>query len=348
MKALVSGATGFIGGALVSGLTRSGWEVRALARATSRHLVPDAEGVEIIEADLREKSDVLPHAADGCDVVFHAAAIRDRWGTSMAEYQAVNVEGTRRLLDAAAGRARRFVYVSSVGVFGHPGVLNIDESFPCDLHVGKVGYHRTKLEAEHLLLARQNEIEVVIARPTITYGPGDRDGMLTRLIEMIARGRFVRIGRGHNHMHLTYISDLFHGLLLTALHPDAPGQTLILSGPRSIAVRDLLHLIEQQLDCSLGRWFVPEPVARLIALGVETIIRNGTPPITRNKIDTLCVHRGFSSRRAQQLLGYEPGIDYATGLARTMEWMRTARYLPQSDNPSANQTTSAGVIHEHV
>ena len=79
-----------------------------------------------------------------------------------------------------------------------------------------------------------------MARPTITYGPDDADGMVTRLIAMIARGRFVRVGRGENHVHLTYIDDMIRGLILTGTHPAAAGQTFILAGPRSIAVRDLV------------------------------------------------------------------------------------------------------------
>ena len=129
-------------------------------------------------------------------MVFHAAAIRNRWATSAAEYRRANVEGTRRLLDASVGQARRFVYVSSVGVLGWPGVQGIDESFPTDVHSAKVGYHSTKAEAEQVVRARGGEIEAVVARPTITYGPDDADGMVTRLIDMIARGRFLRVGRG--------------------------------------------------------------------------------------------------------------------------------------------------------
>ncbi len=175
----------------------------------------------------------------------------------------------------------------------------------------------------------------MIARPTITYGPDDADGMATRLIDMIARGRFVRVGRGVNHVHLTYIDDMVHGLILAGAHAAAAGQTFILAGPRSIAVRDLVALIEQSLGLPSPNIYIPEVVARPLAWGLESLYRLasavttadrlGCPPITRDKIDTLCIHRGFSSAKAANLLGYFPRVDYEEGLAHTLAWMAEQR-----------------------
>ncbi len=176
---------------------------------------------------------------------------------------------------------------------------------------------------------RGGDVEAVVARPTITYGPGDADGMVTRLAAMIARGRFVRVGRGTNHVHLTCIDDMIRGLILTGTHPAAAGETFILAGPRSIAVRDLVARIEQMLGLAPRNLYVPEAVARPLAWGVECLYRlasvvrkpAGCPPLTRDKIDTLCVHRGFSSAKAERLLGYAPRVDYDEGLDRTLAWM---------------------------
>ena len=239
MIALVTGANGFIGGSLAASLSASGWEVRVVVRASSRTRLRGSERYRVFEADLTASSGVLEEAVAGCDVVFHAAAIRDRWGTSPEEYRRVNVEGTRRLLAAAAGRALRFVYISSVGVLGWPGVDGIDESFPVDVRPGEIDYHGTKAAAEQLVHAWPGGMDTVVVRPTITYGPGDGDGMLTRLIRLIARGHFIRIGRGENRLHLTYIDDLVQGLILAGTHPSAPGETFILAGHGPILVREL-------------------------------------------------------------------------------------------------------------
>ena len=330
MRALVTGATGFIGGALAAGLAEQGCEVRVLVRAASRNKLARPDRYHVIEADLDADADLLREAVTGCDVVYHAAAIRNRWGTPADEYRRANVEGTRRLLDASTGQARRFVYVSSVGVLGYPGVQGIDETFPVHTNAGKADYHSTKAEAEQIVRARGAEIEAVVARPTITFGPDDADGMVTRLISMIARGSFVRVGRGENHVHLTYIDDMIRGLILAGSHPAAAGQTFILAGPRSIAVRDLVALIEQSLDLAPRAVYIPEAVARPLAWGVESLYRAasvlapgwlGCPPITGDKIDTLCRNRGFSSAKAANLLGYLPRVDYAEGLGRTSAWM---------------------------
>jgi len=101
------------------------------------------------------------------------------------------------LLEAVTGSAQRFVYVSSVGVFGRPGATD-RRVLSCLCIQRKLDYHNTKAEGERTTLGFREQIEVVITRPTIAYGPGDADGMVTQLFKMVARGRFVRIGRGDN------------------------------------------------------------------------------------------------------------------------------------------------------
>jgi nucleoside-diphosphate-sugar epimerase len=357
MIALVTGATGFIGGALAASLAATGWEVRVLVRPSGRGRLAGAERYRVFEADLGHPTGVLKEAVAGCDVVFHAASIRDRWGTSPEEYRRANVEGTRHLL-AATDRAGRFVYVSSVGVLGWPGVDGIDESFPIDVRPGEADYHGTKAAAEQLVRAWPGGLQTVVVRPTITYGPGDRDGMLTRLIGLVARGRFVRIGRGENHFHLTYIDDLVHGLVLAGTHPAAPGETFILAGPRSIAVREMVGLIEQAVGVAPRAIYLPEGLARPAAWAVEFLFRAGGalrlplpgPPVTPTKLNILCAHRSFSSARAARLLGYAPRVDYQEGLIRTLAWMGEAGALPvprgaATAQPQAERLSSLARSH---
>ena len=345
MIALVTGATGFIGGALAAALADDGWEVRVLVRPSGRARLADPGRYRVVEAELPGPAGVLERAADGCDVVYHAASIRDRWGTSPAEYRRANIEGTRGLLEASGGRATRFVYISSVGVHGWPGVDGIDESFPVAVRPGQRDYHGTKAAAEDLVRARTGGPETVVVRPTITYGPGDRDGMLTRLIGLVARGRFVRIGQGTNHFHLTYIDDLVRGLMLAGTHPAAAGETFILAGPRSIAVREMVALIEQFLGLPHRSVFLPELLARPAAWAIEAAWRaarvvglplpGSGPPVTPTKLKVLCTHRSFSSDKAASRLGYEPRVDYWDGLGLTVAWMCAAGLLkgPRCSSP---------------
>jgi nucleoside-diphosphate-sugar epimerase len=325
MKALITGATGFIGKALAQALAATGWEVTLLARAQSQGNLPDGP-FRLIEADLAAPTSLVA-ALSGLDVdvVVHAAAIRNRWGTPPAAYYNVNVAATQALVQASSGHAGRFVYVSSVGVFGRPGVLNIDESFPVAVS-STWDYHSSKAAGERIVMESAAGLETVVVRPTITYGPGDSDGMVTRMMQMVMRRQFFRIGRGDNHVHLTYIADLLQGLILAMTHSGAPGNTFILAGPEPITMAQLLGLIENQVDVRLPKWYLPARAARLTGALCEMLYRSlppsWNPPITRDKVDNLCANRGFSWHQAQQTLGYTPQYPYKTGLAHTFEWLK--------------------------
>jgi nucleoside-diphosphate-sugar epimerase len=330
MKAFVTGGTGFIGSWLIDSLIQTGWAVTALVREGSLYKIQKLDGLKILKGDLTDEIPGLEKALEGCDVVFHSAAILNRWGISRATYSKTNIDGTRRVLDASRGRAGRFVYVSSVGVMGENEGLDLDETRSSDHFKGKVGYHSTKAAAERFVLDFAGEMEVCVIRPTITYGPGDVDGMLTRLIHMIAKGRFIRIGKGLNLLHLTYIDDLIRGMLMAASHPQAGGQIFIIAGSELISLQELVYQIEIRLGHKPRRFYVPERLARTAALGVEGVYHIGSllkitkgvePFITRDKIDTLCNHQGFTYAKAERLLGYSPSTGISEGLEKTIRWM---------------------------
>jgi nucleoside-diphosphate-sugar epimerase len=333
VRAFVTGATGFIGGALAQALLEEGWEVSVLVRPGSRLRI--GEHFQVVEGDLGGEISGLEQHLEGRDVVFHTAAIRDRYGTTRQEYERVNVLGTRRLLKAASGRVGRFVFVSSVGVFGYPGALNIDETFPLTGGNGRHSYHDSKAAAEkviaQVLESSPARIETVIVRPTITYGPGDQDGMLTRLIYMIATGKFFRIGDGRNFIHLTYIADVVRALILAGTRPEAAGMDYILAGRAPIQAGKLVTQVENALGKPPTRFYIPEKAARACAYVMEAGCRlgagaglsfcQGTPLVTQSKIDTLCLNRGYSPARIQQDLGFTARVELAEGLASTIQWM---------------------------
>jgi nucleoside-diphosphate-sugar epimerase len=326
MKALVTGATGFIGGALAHSLLESGWEVCALIRPGSRGRLANPERFQIVEADLGQPERIPAYLSEArADVWVHAAAIRNRWGTRPEAYFTANVAATQALLEAAAGRTQRFVYLSSVGVTGRPGVLGIDETFPIRVST-TWDYHSSKAAGEKITREYGNQLETVVVRPTITYGPGDADGMVTRLMQMIQQKRFLRIGRGENHVHLTFIDDLVQGIHLAMTHPKAPGNTYILAGPEPIQMRALLAYIEELTNQRLPQWHLPHVPIRwfgaLCEVACGLLSKRWAPPITRDKVDNLCVNRGFSSRKAIQELGYQPQYSYQTGLQHTFEWLQ--------------------------
>ncbi len=329
LSAFISGASGFIGGALAAHLHSRGWRVTAGVRPGSEAKLPDGHPYRVTAAPLKG----IPPAALRGQVVFHAAAIRNRWGTPPSRYHEINVEGTRALLQAAAaGGARRFVYLSSVGVYGWPGLAMMDESTPLDDSPAVTPYHRSKIAAEGVVRTFADRLETVIVRPTITCGPGDRDGMLTRLLAMLRAGRFLPVGRGGNTIHLTDIADLCRGLELAGTHPAAPGETFILSGPQPVRVRDLLEEACALLDVRLPPVFLPVPLALAAGWGMAGLYRGlhllSEPLITPEKVRNLTAQRGFSHAKAARLLGYRPQISIEETLRRTLAWMQAENLLP--------------------
>mgnify|MGYP000077959521 CR=1 FL=1 len=325
LRILITGATGFIGGRLACHLVAQGHQVRALVRRESPELA--ACGVEPVRGDIVD-ADALCSALSGVEAVFHLAAVRDVWSTPETVYRQVNVDATRSLLDAAkASGVQRFVYCSSVGVARYPGNLEADETLPYSQPTSQVLYHRTKAQAEQIARAAQ----AVVVRPVITYGPGDETGFVTRLIALLAQGRFLEIGNGRNHVDLVYVDDLIAGMV-AALEKGAPGRVYILSGMAPIEVRVLLNEICTLLGRKPPRMSIPAPLALLAGWGMEMVWKgvfnplgwtNHAPFITRDKVATLTVDRGFSHKRAGLELGYRPQVDYSEGLKRTLDWMRT-------------------------
>lgn len=333
MSVLVTGATGFIGGHLARYLVTHGHRVRALVRREGPALA--AIGVNLVWGDITDAEAVRP-AMNGVEAVFHLAAVRGVWGTPESVYQRVNVEGTRHLLKAAAeADVQRFVYCSSVGVARYPRNLEADETLPFHGPTSQVFYHRSKAQAEQMALewASAGRVPAMVVRPVITYGPEDERGMVTRLVMLLAQGRFVPVGNGRNHVDLVYIDDLIAGMY-QALEQGAAARVYILSGTAPIRVRTLVDKICGLLGRRSPRIHLPAPISRAAGWGVETLYRAGDrmgldldgkePSITRDKVATLTVDRGFSHARATRELGYRPQVDYDEGLRRTLDWLCAA------------------------
>ncbi len=325
----MTGASGFIGGHLARALGERGDEVRILVRAATK--APLSSPFQVASGDLTDPEAVRA-AVRGVDIVFHLAAIRDRWDMLYQDYYRVNVEGTRHLLQAAADEGCRFVYCSSVGVMGHPGCLGIDESFPYANGGGKYNYSHTKALADQMTLdyAARGRLWATVVRPVITYGPGDSWGMLTRLIDMLARHRFLPVGDGHNYLHLAHISDVIDGFLLAAGSERANGRAYVVAGPTAITLNDLVRKLCGLLGVPAPRWHVPAGLARAAGRGLETLYTlkrragvtalGSVPFITRDKVDTLALNRSYSTARAKQELGLAPKVDYDQGLPPTINW----------------------------
>jgi dihydroflavonol-4-reductase len=325
VNVLVTGATGFTGGRLAQYLAARGESVRGLVRPRSRakfdaSALPST-GVQAVEGDLTDAA-ALTRAAAGVDVVYHIAATYREAGQPDTAYRAVNVEGTRNVLEAArAGGARRVVHCSTGGVHGHIAHPPANEDAP--FNPGDV-YQETKLEAEQMARAfgDRTGFDVVVARPIGIYGPGD-----TRFLKMfrgLARGRFPMIGSGRPFYHLTFIDDLVEGFRLCGTVAAARGRTYLLAGPRYTTLDELVRLVAAELQVPPPRvhWPVwPFWTAGLLCEMVCVPLRI-EPPLYRRRVDFYTKSRAFDTTRARAELGFAPAIDLDEGIRRTASWYR--------------------------
>jgi nucleoside-diphosphate-sugar epimerase len=323
---LVTGATGFTGGHLARSLAARGDRVRALARSVEKTSDLTPAGIEIVAGDLTDASS-LERAMEGVAVVFNIAAIYRQAGVPPSAYRAVNAEAVSSLVRAASrAGVRRVVHCSTVGVHGDVERPPADEDAP--LRPGDI-YQESKLEGE--LLARETAqatgVELVVARPSGIYGPGDR--RLLKLFRGVARRRFVILGRGEIYYHLTYIDDLVEGFRLCATVPAAAGRTYILAGGEVGTLRDLVRLIAREAGVKPPRIRLPVWPFRVagalcegicVPLGVE-------PPLYRRRVDFFTKSRAFDISRARAELGFAPAVGLREGVRRTLEWYQLKGWL---------------------
>jgi oxidoreductase len=325
---LLSGASGFIGGAAAARLLDAGYSVRCLVRPTSDTTRLLALGVELVRGDLRTP-DTLVEAAAGCECALHCAALVSDWAT-VAEIAFANVAGTRNLLDAClAANVTRFVQVSSTDIYGHPGAKAVEERCP----PGRFSnwYAQTKLEAEAEVhrAERLHGLPAVILRPATVYGPGSRD-VIGEIARAIRAGNMLLIERGRAIAGLCYVENLLDAALLALAHPAAPGETFNVTDGSPITWKRLTDDLAAGLGCPPPRWSLPYPLAAAIGTALEQgyrLARRATglhtqPLLSRQAVQVLGRDQDFSNRKARELLGWEPRIGYAEGLEATLGWLR--------------------------
>lgn len=333
-RVMVTGACGFIGSHLAEDQHRRGRAVTAVDLRAG-HLSPrlGAAGLEFVEADFRAQ-EVLERLP-GHDVCFHLASLHLETGVDEGLYQEVNVRGTRRLLEACreAG-VGRFVYCSSVGVYGDVRNPPADEETPCH---PDITYERSKLAAEKAVLefARETGYPVVVLRPAWVYGP--RCPRTLRLFRAIARRRFIYIGDGGTLRHPVYIDDMVRAFEVAATHPSAVGETFIVAGPRWTTIRELVEAIAACLEVPAPKMRVPRAP---VALGLKAVeaafgLLGRRPPVSSRSLKFFSGNTAFRTDKAARHLGYKAEVDLGEGLRRTLAWYLDQGLLPAQVRPAS-------------
>jgi nucleoside-diphosphate-sugar epimerase len=320
MRVLVTGATGFAGGALADRLVREGAHVTAFVRSLSRAEGLRQKGVDCRLVDITDGEQVL-RAFEPFDRVFHIAALYRTETADRSEFTRVNVDATRHLAEAArrAG-VGRFIHCSTAGVQGRIDDPPAEENYrtqPAD------HYQQTKLEGE--LVAREyfaGGLPGVVVRPAGIYGPGDL--RFLKLFKAVQRGWFALIGTGRTLYHFTYIDDLIEGFMLAASHSRAPGEIFTIAGASPVTIRQALDTIADVLQRPRPWLRVPAKPVELAAVLCERIcIPLGiNPPLYPRRLEFFTMDRSFSIAKAQSYLGYAPQVTLSDGFARTAAWYR--------------------------
>ncbi len=328
MTTLVTGATGFVGSAVLRRLVAAGHEVRVLARPGSdrRNLA----GVEcaVVTGDLTDP-DSLRRAVAGCDTVMHVAADYRLWVPDPAVINRVNIEGSVNLFRAAAeAGARRMVYTSSVATLGlHKDGTPADEDTPSG-EADMVGaYKRSKFLAEEAVrgLIDDHGLPIVIVNPSAPIGPRDIKPTPTgKMIVDAAAGRMpAYVDTGLNVVH---VDDVAAGHLL-ALERGQVGERYILGG-EDMTLREILEVVCAHAGRRPPRVKLPHDLLMPIAYGAEAVARllDREPLFTVDSIRMAKKRMFFSCEKAKRVLGYAPR-PAVEAIRDAVDWFRENGYL---------------------
>ncbi|HEY4384777.1 MAG TPA: NAD-dependent epimerase/dehydratase family protein [Ktedonobacteraceae bacterium] len=328
MTVLVTGAAGFLGGHLVDLLVERGESIRIFTRPGEDITRLVEAGVEVCQGDLTDRLSVEA-AVVGVDRVFHCAARTGPWGP-MAEYEQINVHGTKTLVEAAmAANVRRIVHVSSITAHGVDVHGTVDETSP--LNGGSDPYSRTKVASERLLqqLIRDKEAPVTIVRPGLIYGPRDTNSF-ARFARLIEQGKMVIIGSGYNSLPLIHVKDVAQGIVLAGDSEQALGRAYLLTSDEPITQSDYFNAIARELGVPPPRLHIPYKLALALGATAEMVGHlthmQQSPPLMRFGLMQIGGENRFLIDRACRELGFSPQISLAEGVRHSVAWFRTLRH----------------------
>ena len=325
MKALVTGANGFTGSYLVKLLLKKGYQVRGVVRKSSNLDAIKDLPVELYYADLAVHPS-FDDAMQDIDIVFNVGAAYRVEGVPQKYFWDVNVEGTKKLLEAAKRKnIKRFVHCSTVGVQGdikNPPAKEEDPYAPGDY------YQESKVEGEKLALQySKNGLPLTVVRPVGIYGPGDL--RFLKLFKFISNGKFKMIGSGNVLYHLTYVEDLVEGILLAGEKEEVLGEIFTIGGEGYLTLNELVKKIAHILNKPVPKNKIPVFPVWFAGLICELICKpfGINPPIYRRRVDFFVKDRAFDISKAKRLLGYNPKVNLEDGLRRTAQWYKEKGFI---------------------
>lgn len=318
MRVFITGATGFIGGAIARELVARGHTLRALVRNQAKVAKLEALGVETARGDLEDPAS-LAEAARGAEAVMHVAGITAE--PLPGDFTHVNANGTRNVLEAAAAAAsvRRFVYLSTMSAVG-PGIggAPLVEDQPCE---PISAYGRSKHNAERLVRAYRERFAVTILRPALVYGPGDVK--LLPLFKLARWGVTPTFGSDGQRLSVIHVDDVARGVAMALDEPRAANETFFLAHPDAPTTRELVRSIGLAAGADPLVIAVPPTAAfgaALVAEGLGRMLQRPSPFNAGFVAELLGDSWLCATEHARDELGFSAAIGLTEGLEQAATW----------------------------
>jgi len=317
VRVLVTGGTGFVGSRLVEALLARGHQINLLVNRT-QPVIPEGPSVKYHRCDLTDPVN-FRSAGFKSDAAVNVAGQLRVPGLPDEHYWKVHYEATKHVLEECTRfKLKRLVQVSTTGVYGVTGRNPVGEEgpiAPSDI------YEKTKWEGERYAreYCSDGKLDLVVARPGLVYGPGDRH--LLGLYKAIKWGVFRVIGEGQNFVHPIFIDDLTEGLVACVESPAAAGQAFNLVNPAPVTFRAFCEEIARALGKKLPSASLPKKLARGMGAGFEAIraVTRMEVPLTRERVDFMTSDRAYDASRARRVLGFSARTSLADGVRATVE-----------------------------
>lgn len=320
MKILITGATGFIGKHLVKNLSNE-HRIRVLLRKPTDNI--KGKNIEIVYGDLTLPSS-LKDIAKGIDIVYHLASLRPNEAYSYKEYWDVNLKGTKYLLEDCKCKVKRFIFASTVGG-GRDSASGKTIDGSCWYNPKNI-YEKTKCEAEKEVLKYSNDMDVVIARLSFVYGPGNLP--MLKMFNLIKNNKFWIIGKGNNLLQPTYIDDLIRGLMLFLDKKRIESRIYNLLGREVISFSDFLRVITNEMDINKPDKHAPYfPIKFLLSILKfnNKLLKKSDPKL--EVLDYFMTNHVYDISKTEKELDYKPKVVLKEGIMRTIDWYKTQSIL---------------------
>jgi nucleoside-diphosphate-sugar epimerase len=317
---LVTGAGGFIGCHLCNDLAKRGNSVIGIDLYYPENFKKDHENsLQLVSGDYRSHS-LMKELLRGVEVIFHLASAHREIRLPESEYWDINVHSLRPFIELAdQSGVKRFVHVSSTGVYGNLETWPADEETACK---PQNVYGETKMmgEIEAKRYYEETNFPIVILRPSWVYGSGCPRTL--KIYKALHSRHFVMIGRGNNLRHPVYIQDMLSAFILAMEAESAVGETFVIGGNQAYTTTELVESFCKALDLPKYRIKLPMSLGKFIALGSEILFRLSIkePPVSRRSLEFFNTNNSFDISKAKKILGFNPSFSLAEGLKETQPW----------------------------